>query len=235
MHWLPALILFLAPPEIFPVTAVEQPRKSPQQSEYYVVVFTADWCSPCQRMKRDTIPVLKSRGIPVTVVNTDRDRVAPSWNISAVPTTWIVDRRTRKPVRRWTGFVSASTITRGMESAVQPSSDAGGNILPAKPVSASPRGSTGSGESYEPKEENRTVETVDRSKESTVGSGARGTETSGGEFAETAHAIEHLRQQHGINASGTLIELEAIHDAIHMRESGGRSSDWHFPRQRSLQ
>ena len=51
----------------------------------------------------------------------------------------------------------------------------------------------------------------------------------------TDSAVRHLREVHGIEAGGkSYTELEAIHDADHIRMEGGRAGNYHFPGKNSL-
>lgn len=51
----------------------------------------------------------------------------------------------------------------------------------------------------------------------------------------TDSAVKHLREVHGIEAGGkSYTELEAIHDADHIRMEGGRAGNYHFPGKNSL-
>jgi len=193
MNILTLLLLLSTPQEdIFPVTGgYSRSAESavPQQSlvlsegeraavpaDCYVVVFTADWCSPCQRMKRTTIPALKQRGIRVRTYDINRDAMQSSWRVSTVPATWIVDSATRKPLRKFVGYLTADTILTSLSS----------------------------------RKTQRTQVEID--------------------------AENHLRNKHGIETSGlSLLELERIHDADHIRQSGGSSRGWHFPGRASLE
>lgn len=95
---------------IFPVTAKEEPVK---ESDRYLVVFTASWCGPCQQWKASE--KAKLGGVDITTVDIDQDK---QWGVSTVPTFWIVDRATRKPVQKYVGYTSADTLTKAVGSTV---------------------------------------------------------------------------------------------------------------------
>jgi thiol:disulfide interchange protein len=70
-------------------------------------MFTAKWCVPCQTWKRNQLARLQAAGHQVTIVDIDSD---PRWNVSTVPTFWVVERSTRKPIRKFTGTTSADVL-----------------------------------------------------------------------------------------------------------------------------
>lgn len=134
MTIIPLLLMLLAPPQIFESTGVyaidstpdaamasrSQPQTSGgdkpaasgvRLSDRYVVVFTSSGCSPCNRMKQTTIPALKAAGVPVRVIDVNSSEYESHWSVSLVPSTWIVDRVTRKRVGSpVVGFVNAETV-----------------------------------------------------------------------------------------------------------------------------
>jgi thiol:disulfide interchange protein len=80
---------------------------STAQQGPYLVMFTAKWCVPCQAWKRNQLARLQAAGHQVTIVDIDSD---PRWNVSTVPTFWVVERATRKPIRKFTGTTSADVL-----------------------------------------------------------------------------------------------------------------------------
>ena len=62
--------------------ANQEPRTT--KASYQVVIWTADWCDPCQRYKRLEVPSLVKAGYTVTVRDYDTDD--PPKSIKAVPT-----------------------------------------------------------------------------------------------------------------------------------------------------
>jgi thiol-disulfide isomerase/thioredoxin len=108
---------------------VVQPLSSPEtvkaeQEDYYVVMFTASWCGPCQQYKRSgQLDNLKSE-FPVTVVDMDQNRewwksrtvLDPSGKrvlqsgIQAIPSFWLCRKSDRWPLKKWTGSTSLQSI-----------------------------------------------------------------------------------------------------------------------------
>lgn len=92
---------------------------------YYVVVYSAKWCGPCQRWKRDELASLKASGVAVTVVDVDEQ---PQWNqprwvtdkaknqrvlipgITSLPTFQVVRRSDRIPVWQTIGYQTAKSL-----------------------------------------------------------------------------------------------------------------------------
>jgi len=107
MKTLAILCLLLQSAEIFPVTAKSEPVKP----DRYLVVFTASWCGPCQQWK--AAEKGKLNGVDITTVDIDQDK---QWGISTVPTFWVVDRATRQPVKKYTGYTSANTLNTELNS-----------------------------------------------------------------------------------------------------------------------
>lgn len=93
--------------DIFPVTAQPEPAK---ESDRYLVVFTASWCGPCQQWKANERPKLS--GVSITTVDVDEQK---QWGVTTVPSFWIVDRVTRKPIKKYTGSTSAATLLKELE------------------------------------------------------------------------------------------------------------------------
>lgn len=101
-----------------------------------ILYFGATWCGPCQRMKRDTFPVLKAAGWRiggdvtgnVLVYDSQRDSaVAKRYAVTSVPTSILVERGAE--TRRITGFASPARLTTFW----------GDNAPGPKPVVAGPR------------------------------------------------------------------------------------------------
>lgn len=135
MTILPLLLFLSAPPQIFEPTGRyainstpdattasrsqptstggDNPGASGVRDDRYVVVFTSASCSPCQRMKQTTIPALQRAGIAVRVVDINSSEYSSRWSVNLVPTTWVVDRSTRKKVETpLVGYVTAETLLR---------------------------------------------------------------------------------------------------------------------------
>lgn len=99
-----------------PIAAAVPVADSPLAGSH-VVVFTKRNCQPCLQVATTTTPQLKAAGIPVTVIDVDRDSIDPSWGITLAPTLWIVDSKTRKPrVKFQPGYVSAWTVMQASKA-----------------------------------------------------------------------------------------------------------------------
>ncbi len=101
------LLLACLQAPIFPVTAKEEKPEPVKESGTYLVVFTASWCGPCQQWKQNERP--KLNGVTITTVDIDKEK---QWGVGTVPSFWIVDRETRKPVKKLTGYTSADTLLK---------------------------------------------------------------------------------------------------------------------------
>lgn len=95
--------------DLFPVTA-KQEKPAVKESGRYLVVFTTQNCVPCRQWKANELP--KLGGQFVTKIDADEQ---PQWGVQSVPSFWIVDRATRKPVKKYTGTVSAETLLKDLQ------------------------------------------------------------------------------------------------------------------------
>ena len=93
--------------------------------KYYVVMYSATWCGPCQGWKRNELPKMRAAGVSVTVVDCDKE---PQWNkarratdsatgktvvipgVSAYPTFAVVRKSDRFPVATIVGPVPAAQL-----------------------------------------------------------------------------------------------------------------------------
>lgn len=106
---------------------ISEPDKAaaaePADSGFYVVMFSAQWCGPCQAYKRSTLPALKD---VASVTETDMDKEPAYWRartvrgpdgrnqtlpgVQSIPSFWLVRKSDRWPVARWTGPTAPATI-----------------------------------------------------------------------------------------------------------------------------
>jgi thiol:disulfide interchange protein len=95
-------------------TALGEARASHRQ---VLVDFAADWCQPCQTMKRDVWPdpeigTLVSRSYVPLSIDIDRDKQTPrQYRVSGIPTVMVLDG-TGRVVRRTDGYLSRSGMLR---------------------------------------------------------------------------------------------------------------------------
>lgn len=90
--------------EIFkPTGRYAQPAKSGR----YLVKFTGDHCPPCKTWDANELPKLKAAGFTPTIVDSTHGN---TWGVTSLPTFWIVDRATGKPVEKATGYTSAAEL-----------------------------------------------------------------------------------------------------------------------------
>lgn len=85
------------------VQAVQQPAKSGR----YLVKFTGDHCPPCKSWDRNELPALKAAGFTPTIIDSTHGN---TWGVTSLPTFWVVDRATGKPVEKIVGYTSAETL-----------------------------------------------------------------------------------------------------------------------------
>jgi len=103
------------PPEIFSATGIyaEKPKATPAP---YLLMFTAEWCGPCQAWKKSgKKKQIEEAGISVTFVDIDQNpkyRIAggPLPAVERFPTFWLMIPPNPKPVKVWTGTVSHTDV-----------------------------------------------------------------------------------------------------------------------------
>ena len=68
-----------------------------EPASHYVVMFTASWCGPCQKWKREELPKLTAAGIRVEMIDIDRNKAtAKQFGVTTVPAFQIATEATRK-------------------------------------------------------------------------------------------------------------------------------------------
>ena len=105
--------------------ATSQPadfKEADAVSPYYLVLFTASWCQPCQAYKARTLPALKQK---FDVIETDMDKNPEWWRarvvtvdgkkqtvqgVAKIPTVWLVRRSDKMPVARWQGGATVAQV-----------------------------------------------------------------------------------------------------------------------------
>ena len=81
-------------------------------------MFTAKWCGPCQQMKR-LMMRLEEVGYPIEIVDIEeRQTLAESNNISAVPTTIIFNDNVE--VEKMMGFKSVAEVLARLHMYMEP-------------------------------------------------------------------------------------------------------------------
>lgn len=117
-------------PDVFRVT-VEQPVESPakpvetpivikEEKPFYVVMFTASWCGPCQSWKNGGGPgKIRAAKYNFTPIDIDAN---PKWKsqVDRYPTFWIVDHATRNPQYKFIGPTPPETIILKAEQLAKP-------------------------------------------------------------------------------------------------------------------
>lgn len=124
---------FIDPPLIFPVTgryaAVDAAHV---ESDYYVVMFTASYCGPCQNYKNSKKPdELKAAGYPLTYIDTQRNS---SFYSGSIPKFWIC--KDKQKVHEWpAGAVDPSTILAKIRELKGENKPSSGNFFGRKGTS----------------------------------------------------------------------------------------------------
>lgn len=117
------LLLALCQEPIFKPTQQVEEKPATKESDRYLVVFTASWCGPCKQWKANERP--KLQGVLITTVDIDEQK---QWGIDRVPAFWIVDRETRKPIKKLTGYRAADELLSEVNSVAETPVKSGGQI-----------------------------------------------------------------------------------------------------------
>ena len=107
----------------YTVIVIDQPPAA-AEPEWRLVMFTADWCKPCQQWKRDHLPKVREE-MPVELVDitttpeTRRARVIEGQRVEAIsriPTFWLVKKGEKKPSRVWVGGRTLQQVQQAGDS-----------------------------------------------------------------------------------------------------------------------
>ena len=107
----------------YTVIVIDQPPAA-AEPEWRLVMFTADWCKPCQQWKRDHMPKVREE-MPVELVDitttpeTRRARVIEGQRVEAIsriPTFWLVKKGEKKPSKVWVGGRTLQQIQQVVDS-----------------------------------------------------------------------------------------------------------------------
>lgn len=107
----------------YTVIVIDQPPAA-AEPEWRLVMFTADWCKPCQQWKRDHMPKVREE-MPVELVDitktpeTRRARVIEGQRVEAIsriPTFWLVKKGEKKPSRVWVGGRTLQQVQQAVDS-----------------------------------------------------------------------------------------------------------------------
>lgn len=93
-----------------------------RNSDFYVVMFTATWCGPCQNYKISSEYQKVDKKFKITQIDID---LHPEWKrqVSSYPTFWLCRRNGQTKVAVLsTGWLSLSTVERAVKTATTPTS-----------------------------------------------------------------------------------------------------------------
>ena len=107
----------------YTVIVLDQPPAA-AEPEWRLVMFTADWCKPCQQWKRDHMPKVREE-MPVELVDitktpeTRRARVIEGQRVEAIsriPTFWLIKKGEKKPSKVWVGGRTLAQVQQVVDS-----------------------------------------------------------------------------------------------------------------------
>ena len=116
-------ITMTQPADDYTVIVLDQPPAA-VEPEWRLVMFTADWCKPCQQWKRDHMPKVREE-MPVELVDitkapeTRRARVIEGQRVEAIsriPTFWLIKRGEKKPSKVWVGGRTLAQVQQVVDS-----------------------------------------------------------------------------------------------------------------------
>ena len=87
-----------------------------------LIIFSASWCPPCQQMKKDVFPLLKTELSQWDVILVDSDKFQSSlkaWKVESIPTIIFAKRENKQyatEVKRLIGYTSASELKKHLDT-----------------------------------------------------------------------------------------------------------------------
>lgn len=95
---------------------VEPPAVVDSGPVYELVMYTAEWCGPCQSWKRTVLPAVRRAGITPTIIDVDQTR---GTGVSRIPEFRVLRKHAGKTeiVQKWTGYVTLASIQSAMRTA----------------------------------------------------------------------------------------------------------------------